>query len=214
MHLIMEEFQMHTYVHEPKILAKNSERFRTLTLGKFIIQDSLEHMSASLDALVKDLNQTQNFTFPIVRQMQRFQKLKWRQRKKGLSMLTRKGVFCYEHYNNIEEIKTATSIPPINAFYSTLNEESISQSDYLFAQSMFKFFKCENMLDYMMLYCSVDVALLCETFLQYRKMVMEHFDLDPAYYIGILFFHSLLLLNLRCLGCVNGIVVRAPASRS
>ena len=40
------------------------------------------------------------------------------------------------------------------------------------------------MLDYMMLYCSLDVALLCETFLQYRKMVMKHFDLDPAYYIG------------------------------
>ena len=75
-------------------------------------------------------------------------------------------------------------MPPINAFYSTLNEESISESDYEFAQNMFK---CKNMLDYMMLYCSLDVALLCETFLQYRKMVMEHFNLDPAHYIGNIF---------------------------
>ena len=116
MHLLMEEFQMHTTVHEPKILAKNSERFRTLTLGRFIIQDSLEHMPASLDALVKDLNQTENFTFPIVRQMRRFVKLKWRRRKKGLTMLTRKGVFCYEHYTSFQQIKAATSMPPIDAF--------------------------------------------------------------------------------------------------
>ena len=42
MHLILEEFQMHTTIVEPKILAKNSGRFRMLTLGKFKIQDSLE----------------------------------------------------------------------------------------------------------------------------------------------------------------------------
>ena len=189
MHLLMEELQMHTYVFEPKILAKNSERFRTLTLGKFKIQDSLEHMPASLDALVKDLNQTENFTFPIVRQMRCYEKLKWRQKRKGLLMLTRKGIFCYEHFNTFQEIKAATSMPPIEAFYSTLNEESILESDYRFAQNMFKYFKCKNMLDYMMLYCSLDVALLCETFLQYRKMVMLHFDLDPAYYIGIIFIY-------------------------
>ena len=192
MHLLMEELQMHTTVYKPKVLAKNSERFRTLTLGRFIIQDSLEHMPASLDALVKDLKETEDFTFPIVQQMHRYEKLKWRQKKKGLTMLTRKGVFCYEHYNSFEEIKSATSVPPIEAFYSTLNEESLSKSDYKFAQNMFKFFRCKNMVDYMMLYCSLDVFLLCETFLQYRKMVMKHFNLDPAYYIGnILFFNFL-----------------------
>ena len=184
MHLILEEFQMHTTIAEPKILAKNSERFRTLTLGKFKIQDSLEHMPASLEALVKDLNQAENFKFPIVRQMSHYKQLSKDRRQKGLKMLTRKGIFCYEHYNTFDEIKAATSIPPIDAFYSTLNEEGISKSDHKFAKNMFKYFKCKNMLDYMMLYCSLDVALLCETFLQYRKMVMEHFDLDPAYYIG------------------------------
>ena len=198
MHLLLEEFQMHTSVYKPKVLAKNSEKYRTLTLGRFIIQDSLEHMPASLDALVKDLNQTENFTFPIVRQMQRFVNLKWRLKKKGLTMLTRKGIFCYEHYTSFHQIKAATSVPPIDAFYSTLNEDSISESDYKFAKNMFRYFKCQNMLDYMMLYCSLDVALLCETFLQYRKMVMKHFDLDPAYYVGniiIIYNEKFLFLN-------------------
>ena len=66
LHLIVEELNLSQFKKNPKVLAKNSEKFCTLTLGKFKIQDSLEHISASLDALVKDLNQTSNFSFPIL----------------------------------------------------------------------------------------------------------------------------------------------------
>lgn len=183
MHLLIEDLQQHC-TYQPKVLAKNSERFRCLTLGRFKIQDSLDHMPASLDSLVKDLNQTANFYFPMVQQMYRFKKLPGRQKKKGLSMLTRKGVFCYEHFSSIGELRKAKTLPPKEAFYSTLNEEAVSESDYKFAKDMYQFFKCTSVLDYMMLYCSLDVALLCETYLQYRKMVMKYFDLDPTYYLG------------------------------
>ena len=181
---MIEELQQHTTYKTVKVLAKNSEKFRCINLGKFKIQDSLDHMPASLDALVKDLNQTKNFTFPIIQQMRRFKNLSSRRKKTGLSMLTRKGIFCYEHFTSFAQLKTATALPPKKAFYSTLNEEAISDSDYKFALKMYKYFKCENVLDYMMLYCSLDVALLCETFLQYRKMVMKHFELDPTWYLG------------------------------
>ena len=186
MHLLIEQLSDKYFAHQfpPQVLAKNSERFRTLTIGRFKIQDSLDHMSASLDSLVKDLNQTENFTFPIVKQMKRFKKLRARQRKKGLSMLTRKGIFCYEHFKSFKQLQAADKLPPKEAFYSTLNEEAISDEDYEFANSMYKYFKCKNVLDYMMLYCCLDVALLCETFLQYRRMVMQHFELDPAWYLG------------------------------
>ena len=68
---------------------KNSEKFRTLTLGKFKIQDSLEHISVSLVlvlALVQDLNQTSNFSFPILQQMERFKKIPARQKSKALKL--------------------------------------------------------------------------------------------------------------------------------
>ena len=58
------------------------------------------------------------------------------------------------------------------------------EADYFHAQEVFKSFKSKNVADHMMLYCSLDVVLLCEAFLQYRKMVMEHFQLDPVYYLG------------------------------
>ena len=175
----------------PKVLARNSEKFRTLTLGKFKIQDSLEHISASLDALVQDLNQTSNFSFPILQQMERFKKIPIRQKSKALKLLKRKGIFCYEHFQSLQEMKKSRNLPTKDAFYSELNEEHISEADYSHAQEVFKLFKCKNVADYMMLYCSLDVILLCEAFLQYRKMVMEHFQLDPIYYLGK--FPSLLL---------------------
>ena len=184
MHYIIEELNIHQLERTPKVLAKNSEKFCTLTLGKFKIQDSLEHISASLDALVQDLNQTSNFSFPILNQIERFKKIPARQKPKALKLLKRKGVFCYEHFQSLQEMKKSRNLPLKDAFYSELSEEHISEVDYSHAQEVFKSFKCKNVADYMMLYCSLDVVLLCEAFLQYRKMVMEHFQLDPVYYLG------------------------------
>ena len=172
------------YRRSPDVLAKNSEKFRTLTLGKFKLQDSLEHMPASLDTLVQDLKNNQEFNFPIICQMKRYKKMSARQKPKALKLLTRKGVFCYEHFQSLEAMNNAQNLPSREEFYSELNEKHISESDYTFAKNVFTFFKCKNVTDYMMLYCSLDVALLCETFLQYRQMVIEHFQLDPAYYLG------------------------------
>ena len=87
MHLIVEELNVSQFKRNPKVLAKNSEKFRTLTLGKFKIQDSLEHISASLDALVQDLTQTSNFFFPILQQMERFKKIPAQQKSKALKLL-------------------------------------------------------------------------------------------------------------------------------
>ena len=186
LHLILEELNMSKYDPRdwPQVLARNSEKFRTLTLGRFKLQDSLEHMPASLDALVQDLKNSNNFTFPIVRQMERYKKIPARQKARALQFLTRKGVFCYEHFQSLEEMKKAKILPNRDGFYSELNETNISETDYKFAKDVFKLFKCKNVADYMMLYCSLDVALLCEAFLQYRKMVMTYFELDPAYYLG------------------------------
>ena len=47
LHLIVKELNLSQFKYNPEVLAKNSEKFRTLTLGKFKIQDSLEHISAS-----------------------------------------------------------------------------------------------------------------------------------------------------------------------
>ena len=111
LHLIVEELNVFRFKRIPKVLAKNSEKFRTLTLGKFKIQDSLEHISASMDALVQDLNQTSNFSFPILQQMERFKKIPAHQKSKALKLLKRNGVFCYEHFQSLKEMKKSRNLP-------------------------------------------------------------------------------------------------------
>ena len=116
--------------------------------------------------------------------MERFKKIPIHQKSKALKLLKRKGVFCYQHFQSLQEMKKSQNLPPKAAFYSELSEEHISEADYSHAQEVFKSFKCKNVADYMMLYCSLGNILLCEAFLQYRKLVMEHFQLDPVYYLG------------------------------
>ena len=42
---------------EANLMASNQEKFRTITIGKFQIRDSLEHVPSSLDALMTDFMQ-------------------------------------------------------------------------------------------------------------------------------------------------------------
>ena len=56
-------------------MASNQEKFRTITIGKFQIRDSLEHVPSSLDALMTDLCKDKTFTFPILKQFEPYKRL-------------------------------------------------------------------------------------------------------------------------------------------
>ena len=54
-------------------------------------------------------------------------------------MLSRKGVYPYEHTDSWEKFDE-TSLLDKNAFYSKLNEEDITNKDYAHAQKVWKVF--------------------------------------------------------------------------
>ena len=166
-----------------RLLARNQEKFRSITVGRFAIRDSLEHIPSSLDSLMGDLCKDRSFSFPILRQFKPYVKLSQRKKSKGLELLKRKGVYPYEHFTSYEALKKG-SFPPKDAFYSRLNEAHISDEDYKHGQDVFDFFRCKTMDDYMKLYCGLDVILLAEIFTKYREMVIHHFKLDPIHYLG------------------------------
>ncbi len=166
-----------------RVMARNQEKYRTVTIGRFQIRDSLEHISSSLDSLMTDLCQDKSFTFPILRQFQPYVKLPLRKKSRGLKLLKRKGVYAYEHFTSYESLKVS-EFPSREAFYSRLNETHISAEDHKHGKDVFKFFGCKTMEDYMNLYCALDVILLAEIFTRYREMVIQHFKLDPVYYLG------------------------------
>ena len=57
------------------VLAKNQEKCRTITIGKFQIRDSLEHVPLSLEALMSDLCKDKSFTLPLLKQFDPYKKL-------------------------------------------------------------------------------------------------------------------------------------------
>ena len=80
-----------------------------------------------------------------------------------LDMITRKGVCPYDYLDSFEKFEE-TCLPPKSAFYSKLNECNIKDSEYKFAQQMWKKFDCKTMKDYLELYLKTDVLCQADVF--------------------------------------------------
>ena len=166
------------------VLAKNSEQFRSISLNSFRLLDSIDHLPASLDELVEDLKRDNRVKFQYLLQWSELIGLDADEKKIKTECASRKGIFPYEFITDYQKLIDAKCIPPIEDFYSSLNNSEISREDHRFASRMFKLFECSNMLDYAKLYCSIDVFLLCEVLMHYRRNTMKSFNLDPCRYYG------------------------------
>ena len=83
--------------------------------------------------------------------------------------------------NSSEKLKE-TQLPPKEAFYTRLNDEGISDENYMHAQKVWKTFKLKNLEDYHNLYNKVDVLLLADVFENFRDICIKNYNLDLAYY--------------------------------
>ena len=98
--------------------------------------------------------------------------------------ILRKGIYPYEYIDSPERFKE-TKLPPIEAFYSKLSDETISKKDYNHAHQVWKEFNCNNIGDYHDLYLKTDVVLLdvlADVFQTFRKTCMDAYKLDPLHY--------------------------------
>ena len=75
-----------------------------------------------------------------------------------------------------------TELPPIDAFYSSLSEETITPEAYDRAQNVWRAFGIENMHKYHDLYLNSDVLLLVNVFENFRQTCILDYGLDPAHY--------------------------------
>lgn len=131
--------------------------------------DSLKFMPSSLENLAKNLNSDefinirQNFT------------------EGQIPLLLRKGIFPYDYVNSLEKLEE-TSLPTKQYFYNRLNEEEISEKDYEHAQSIWNAFNIKTLGEYSDLYIKTDVLLLTDIFNNFRKVCMQTYHLDPAWY--------------------------------
>ena len=123
-------------------------RIRTLNMWCYQFIDSLSFLDSSLDKVVNDLS-AGDHDFPILKRSG------VTKNQTQLDLIQRKGVFPYSALKDLKEFEEMKEIPPQETFFSCLNQEHISDADYLHAKTVFKEFGCRNMKDYLLLYNGV-----------------------------------------------------------
>ena len=131
--------------------------------------DSYKFMSSSLDSLAKNLTDGQCKNVAQYYSGEKF------------TLIRRKGVYPYDWVDSIAKF-SETQLPPIDAFYSKLNDEGISAEDYRHAQKVFKVFGCETFRDYHDIYNVSDVLILAGVFENFRDVCSENYGIDPAHH--------------------------------
>ena len=98
---------------------------------------------------------------------------------KQKKLILKKGVYPYEYidnYNRFDEKKLHYK----DAFYSSLNESGIKDTEYKHAEEVWKEFNIKNIGEYHDLYLKTDVPLLTDIFESFRKTALNNYKLDFA----------------------------------
>ena len=167
-HFIMQEIG--NFGEKIQVIPNNMEKYMAFFLGKYLkFIDSLQFMNSSLQSLVENIS-----SLDMKYTSQEFQGEK-------LQLMLKKGVYPYDYMNDFEKFKDK-QLPPKEKFYRVLNDESITDEDYMHAKNVWNVFKLEAMGEYHDLYLKSDVLLLADVFETFRKTCLHYYKLDPCHY--------------------------------
>ena len=97
-------------------------------------------------------------------------------------MYITKGVYPYEYMDSFNKFEEK-ELPNKDKFYSSLNDENISDEKYKYANDIWQEFDIKNMGEYHDFYLMSDVLLLADVFEKFRKTCYNIYSLDPAWYL-------------------------------
>ena len=96
-------------------------------------------------------------------------------------LLLIKGVYPYEYMVSLEKFDE-TSLPDKEAFCSKLNEDGISNIEYVHALKVWEVFKIKKLGEYHDLCVQCDTSLFADVFENFRDKCIEIYKLDLAYF--------------------------------
>ena len=110
------------------VIAQNTEKFMTFTVGNIKFIDSYLFMAKSLSELAGNLDDSDFiYTKKIYTDPEQFELVK------------KKGVYPYRYIDSFSKFNEK-ELPPIEEFYSKLKDENISEDDYNHAKNVWKVF--------------------------------------------------------------------------
>ena len=181
-HFIMQQIgeiaKKHAYMNKKgenqdlniNAIPNNMEKYMAFMLGNHLtLIDSFQFMSSSLDKLVSNLPK-EAFTYT----SEEFTGRK-------LSLMSQKGVYPYDFMDSIEKFDQ-TELPTKEQFYSTINDQHITNDEYNHAKKVWKTFNIKTMGEYHDLYLKSDMLLLADVFENFRKTCLQYYKLDPCHY--------------------------------
>ena len=160
-----------------RCIPQTDENYISFSIGwkwgslRFI--DSYQFVKESLTTLVRNLCQDGKHKFRNLHNYFEDDNL--------VDLLLRKQVYPYE-YMDCETRFEESNLPPIESFYSSLNNSTISQEDYDHACNVWTTFDIKNLGEYTDLYVKADVLQLADWFENFRETCMTYYHLDPAHF--------------------------------
>ena len=205
-HFIIQK--LHTTKGNITCIANNAEKYISFSVAQRKFLDSFQFMASSLEKLVQSTigsasicpkcqKETEETTIDenwlLTAQCTKCKSVRTKQLHKSdlpitvnnasenAHLIAGKGFYPYEYIDSHERFKE-TELPPMEAFYSKLTNETISAKNYEHAQTVWKKINCQTLGDYHDLYLKSDVLLLADVFQTFRKTCMEAYKLDPLHY--------------------------------
>ena len=153
-----------------KVIPLNSEKFITFQIGNLRFLDSYQFLSTSLEELVSLLFKSGKENF--------VETIKY---MGDHDLVFAKGVYPYTYMSSPQNFEERV-LPPIEAFYNDLKEESLSNEDYQRAHDIWTHFGIKTMRAYHDHYLMSDVLLLSDVFQHFRQSVFDKHRLDCLHF--------------------------------
>jgi hypothetical protein len=176
-HLIVQALNQFP-TKEITIIGQGMEKYLMMGWGDHLVfKDSLQFMAASLETLTANLKKAGDSNFNLMRE--EFSNIS----EENFQLLLAKGVFPYDYFDSWERL-SEPQLPPQAEFFNRLRNCAPADEDYHRAQKVWREFHCSSFQDYMELYMKCDVLQLACIFEAFRNVCLQHYGLDPAYYVS------------------------------
>ena len=174
-----EETVTETIYGDVVVTPLNGEKYLSFQVGNLRFLDSFQFLSTSLENLVDILKDKGSTTDDYVDKFVHTTKHIGDDKR-----VFAKGVYPYSYMTGRDKF-AETKLPPIEAFYNTLNDEPLAEKDYARAQEIWSHFDMKTMQDYHDHYLLTDVLLLADVFENFRTTVYHEHHLDPLHFITL-----------------------------